>query len=295
MSALPAVSERWIDVDGLRVHYLSAGTAGSPVVLLHGGGLDSARLTYGPTIQDFAREHRVFAPDWPGFGESQAPPTNWDLPRYEVFLRHFLGRLGLERVSLIGLSLGGALALGLALHHPERVERLVLVDSYGLGRGVPGGIAGYALVHLPFVNELTWRLLGRSRYLVRKSLEAVFANPRSVDGDLVEQAFRLAQRPGAGHAWQAIQESEVQLSGVRTNYLDQLPRLTVPTLILHGAADRVVPVAWAQRAHELIPASRLVVVPDAGHWLPRERPTDFVNSTRDFLKDEDTTEQRRGG
>ncbi|HEX5415376.1 MAG TPA: alpha/beta fold hydrolase [Chloroflexota bacterium] len=287
----PPISEKWLDVDGQRVHYLAAGTAGPPVVLLHGGGLDSARLTYGPTLPELAREHRVIAPDWPGFGESPAPSERWDLARYEEFLGKLLDRLGLERASLVGLSLGGGLALGFALHHPERVERLVLVDSYGLGSDVPGGIAGYALVHLPFVNALTWRLLGRSRYLVRKSLEAIFANPRAVDDGLVEEAFHLARRPGAGRAWQAIQEREVGLRGLRTSYLDQLSRLSVPTLILHGSSDRAVPVAWAQRAHERIAVSSLVVVPEAGHWLPREKPEEFVKAAREFLTDDDIFER----
>lgn len=280
-----AVFDNWIDVDGQPVHYLMAGTAGSPVVLLHGGGLDSARLTYDPTIPDISADHRVFAPDWPGFGESPAPPEPWDLSRYETFLGRLVDRLGLERVSLVGLSLGGGLALGFALHHPERVDRLVLVDSYGLGREVPGGLAGYALVRFPFVNEFTWWMLGRSRYLVRKTLEALFANPRALSDDLVDGAYQLVRQRGAGQVWQAIQRSEVGFRGVRTSYVDQLTNLAVPTLILHGAADRAVPVAWAERAHVLIPNSSLAVVPNAGHWLPRETPDEFARIVMGFLSD----------
>jgi len=132
----------WVDVDGLRVHALASGEDGSPVLLLHGGGIDSADFTYRFAIGPLSQEHRVFAPDWPGFGRIDKPQVEYTVPFFIDFLGRLLDALGLERTSLVGLSMGGAAALGFALRSPDRVEKLVLVDSYGLGGNVPWGRLG---------------------------------------------------------------------------------------------------------------------------------------------------------
>ena len=105
----------WTKVDGLWTHYLQPGEAGSPVLLLHGGGLDSASLSWKYAIGPIARQHRVFAPDWPGFGRSDSTRTSWAIQDYITFLDHFVERLGLDRASPVGISLGGAIAPGFAL------------------------------------------------------------------------------------------------------------------------------------------------------------------------------------
>ena len=142
----------WVDVNGPRIHCVAAGN-GPPVLLLHGGSLDSGQFTYRYTIGPLAQEHRVFAPDWPGYGQSGKPDVEYTMPFYVDFLRRFVDALGLERTSLIGLSMGGATSLGFALRAPERVEKLVLVDSYGLGDKVPWGRVGYLMVHAPLLNQ----------------------------------------------------------------------------------------------------------------------------------------------
>ena len=200
----------WVEVEGLRIHYLQAGAQGTPVVLLHGGGLDSAALTYRFTIGPLAKQHRVIAPDWPGFGESAAPTTAWGVDAYVRFLGRLLDALDLSHAGLVGISLGGAIALGLTLRSPERVEKLVLIDSYGLGREVPGGRTGYLLVHLPLLNTLSWASLARSRALVQRSLQAIVARPGALTAELVDEVHRQLQRPGVGKVWRALQRVEVR-------------------------------------------------------------------------------------
>jgi len=273
----------WIEVEGLRIHCLMAGQAGSPVLLLHGGGYDSASLSYGPSIEPISQFHRVFAPDWPGYGQSDKPDLDYTTEYYEIFLGHLMDALALEKASLVGISMGGAISLGFSLRSPQRVEKLVLVDSHGLGKEVPGRVMSYAMVRLPLLNRLVWTLMSRSRRMIRWSLQSVFHDPQSVSSSLVEEDFQAAKKTESGKAWRSWQRSEIGLGGFRTNFVEKLRTLAVPTLILHGEEDKYVPVSWARRAHTLIKDSELLMLPHCGHWLTREKPTEFIRAVLEFL------------
>ena len=277
------VLDGWAEVDGLRVHYLKAGEGNAPVLLLHGGGYDSASLSYKQIIGPISEHHRVFAPDWPGYGESDKPEMKYSTEYYVGFLGRLMDALGLQKASLVGISMGGAISLGFSLRSPQRVEKLVLVDSHGLGGEVPRGVASYALVRLPLLNKLVWAALKRSRKMVEWSLQTVFYDPRVVTENLVDEVHQTAKEPGAGRAWRSWQENEIGWKELRTNYFDRLPELAVPTLILHGAEDGYVPVSWARRAHALIEDSELHVFPRCGHWLTLERPKEFNRVVSEFL------------
>ena len=121
--------EIWLKVSGLRVRCLTAGAAGPAVLLLHGSALDAAGMSFASAISALAAGCRVFAPDLPGFGESDPMPDGWGFADYSAFLLPLLTELDLQRASLAGVSMGGGIALGFALEAPERVERLVLIDS----------------------------------------------------------------------------------------------------------------------------------------------------------------------
>jgi len=261
-----AVRHQCLTIRGLRTHILGAGDDNAqPVVLLHGGGTDSARLSWDPVIPALAQGFCVFAPDLPGYGESACPNVDCTMAFYIEFLDNLLEVLDLDQVTLVGVSMGGGIALGYALEHPRRVARLVAVDSYGLQRRAPGGRWGYYLVRWDWLNRLSWVLLARSRALARASLQQLFANPRAVDEALVDAVLEEVRRPDAGHAWRSFQRSEVLPNGLRTVYLDRLSEICVPTLFIHGARDRLVPLACAQEAHRRLPGSRLVILPDCGH------------------------------
>lgn len=177
---LPVFRDLWFDVNSLGVHCLRAGNRGQPVLLLHGGGLDAAGLSLRKTIPVLAEQHRVFAPDWPGFGLSDAMPLTWRVEECVGFVGEILDALGLRRASLVGVSMGGAFALGFTLGTPERVDRLVLVDSAGLGDEIPGGLLSYFKVRLPLFDEMRWALLVGNRTLARKTLCAPLVNRKSV-------------------------------------------------------------------------------------------------------------------
>lgn len=280
---VPRVVHKWLHVGDLRVHCLAAGEAGSPIVLLHGGGIDSASLSWSPSIGPLAAGHRVFAPDFPGYGKSDKLRVAYSTPYFIDFVDAFLDALGLESASLVGLSMGGASALGLALSSPDRVERLVLVDSYGLGRDVPWRALSYMIVHMPVLNEFFWWLEARSEVFVKWSLRTSMCSPGTVTPELVKEVTAMMREPGTGRAFRVWQKSELEWRGLRTDFTPWLSELRVPTLILHGAKDTLVPPAWAGRAHDRIPGSELHILPGCGHWLPRERPAEMITLVSRFL------------
>jgi pimeloyl-ACP methyl ester carboxylesterase len=279
-----AGKDTWLEVDGLRIHCFVAGETGSPVMLLHGGGLDSALLSWGQVISPLSDHHRVFAPDLPGYGQSDQPAIQYTMDYYLTFLAHLLDALHLEQISLAGLSLGGGIALGFALRFPARVEKLVLVAPYGILDKVSAHKWGYLYVRLPYLDELSYWLVGRSRRLVRWTLLAgLIYNPQRLSPEIVEEVYRVAREPGAGKAFISFQRSEVLWNGLRSNFIDRLHEITAPTLLIRGAADAAVPLSHVQHAHELIKGSELYIMQECRHWPQGEKPEEFNRVVLNFL------------
>jgi pimeloyl-ACP methyl ester carboxylesterase len=274
----------WLDIDGMRLHCLTAGENGSPVVLLHGAGLDSATLSWGEVMGPLSAHHRLFAPDLPGYGLSSRPDLSYTIEFYATVVKQVLDRLGLDKVSLVGLSQGGAIALALTLDAPQRVEKLVLVDTYGIQDKVAAHRLSYLYVHLPFLDEWSYWLMGRSRSLIRWSLLAgLIYHPAHLSDELVDQVYQAAHKPRAGKAFISVQRSDVGWSGLRSNFTARLHEIMVPTLLVHGAQDQAVPLAAALRAHALIPHSQLHIMQECRHWPQRENPGEFSRVVGNFL------------
>jgi pimeloyl-ACP methyl ester carboxylesterase len=276
--------EVWLKVAGLRIHCLTAGGSGPAVLLLHGSAFDAAGVSFGSAISTLSTRCRVFAPDLPGFGESDAMPDGWGFADYSAFLSPLLIELGLQRASLVGLSMGGGVALGFALDAPERVERLVLIDSACLDDALPGGRVTWFGVHLPGLSALQWRMLASSPRLTHWALRRAMPHrPEQVTSTLLDRVMKLLRKRGAAAAFRDWERREVGWRGLRTSYVNRLPTLTVPTLILHGADDTLLPVAVAERAYRLIRNSRLEIIPDCGHLAPLDQPVAVTRALGQFL------------
>lgn len=280
------ISHHFVEVAGIRTHYLHAGEAGPPVLLLHGGGTDSAALSWKLTIEPLAEHFRVFAPDWPGYGDSDRPAIRYTMDFYIRFLGELMTALDISAASLAGVSMGGGIAMGFALGSPERVHKLVLVDSYGLQPAAPSHTLSYVFIRLPWVNELTWAVFKQSRELARLSLQNIFYRPQAVSDELADEVFAELRKPRAGRAFISFQRDEISWRGLRSVYMDRLHELNVPTLIIHGEKDGLVPLKYAQEAHQRIRGSRLYVIPECGHWPQREKPEEFNRVLLDFLLEE---------
>ncbi|MEO0563375.1 MAG: alpha/beta hydrolase, partial [Chloroflexota bacterium] len=269
------VTEHTMTANELGIHYLEAGEpTAPPVVLLHGGGIDSAWVSWRRLIPELARTHRVLAPNLPGYGRSESPPE--DVPYTTEFLvatvRALLDLWMLDKIVLVGLSMGGATALGVALADPARIDRLVLAGCYGLQDYAPWQpFSSLALGLPPALPRVAWWTLRNSRGVMRMGLTAIFANPFALTREIMDDVHD-AVHIEAFYAWL---QTEVTRGRCRTNYTSQLGDLHVPTLLVHGRRDPSIPVRWAARAAERLPDARLVVVPSCGHWVNREQPEAF--------------------
>ena len=253
--------------------------SGDPVVLLHGCGLDAATVSYRYLLPELAAERRVHAIDFPGHGHSDKPATRYTTAFFRGVLEAYLDERGLESPSLVGISMGGSVALGHAIEHD--VDRLVLVDSYGLGGDAAWRPAASVGLRIPLVHGQWWRNFGASPASVRGHLRSVTAG--TPPADLVEDVYAAVQSNAVGRTVRSWQRSEFRASGLYTDYRDRLGELEAETLLVHGESDPLLPVSWSERAAESLPNGEVRVYERTGHWPPRERPARFNADAVGFL------------
>lgn len=274
------VDEQNIEVGELHVHYLTAGE-GSPLVLLH--ALGESALDWRWALPTLARTNRVYAVDLPGFGYSAKPPAEYSPEFFERFVGDLLDALDLEQAALVGNSLGGLIALRLALSEPARVIALGLIDSAGLGREVSYALR---LPTLPGYGEIAvaWGktpLGAAQRTWLRVPL--LFARPERVPAEWITEQTWIAQLPGFTEATMAALRAQVDLGGQREVLLDRLPHLELPTLIVWGKRDRVFPYSQGQKAVSNLRQGFLELIPDCGHLPHIEHPNRFAAILGQFL------------
>lgn len=272
-----------LELDGLRVHYLRQGR-GIPLLLLHGFTVGSSRLTYGPSLGPLSEHFDVIAPDLPGYGFSGAPEPFYTTQEYVRFVVRFLDALAVKRAHLVGFSKGGGIALGVALEHPERLRKLVLISAYALNRNPQLPLLPYLALRSPWLMAFFWRTLRRSDRILPWYLKnIVFGDAKAVTEQLLAEVREPLGKEGTEAAFMAWLRGEMGMWHYRTDYRQQLGTMQVPTLLLHGTRDRVVPMQGARRAAERIPHARLQLVHRCGHWLPREAPEAFIEAATEFF------------
>jgi pimeloyl-ACP methyl ester carboxylesterase len=231
-----------------------------------------------------AERFTVVAPDLLGHGASAKPRGDYSLGAYASGLRDLLAALGHERATFVGHSLGGGVAMQLAYQFPERVERLVLVDSGGLGREVslllrsaalPGAELVLPVLGMPVVRD-AGAAVGRA--LRRMGLRA------GTDVEEIARGFASLGDAGARGAFVHTIRAILDPGGQRVSAADRLYLARgVPTMVVWGERDALIPVAHAHDAHELMPGSRLEVFEGAGHFPHRDDPIRFVATLTDFV------------
>lgn len=271
------------NLHGQRVAYRVAGDRGLPVVLLvH--GITSSSATWDPVIPALSEHAHVIAPDLFGHGDSDSGGADFSLGGFANQLRDLLDHLGIDRVTIVGHSLGGGVAMQFAYQHVEVCERLVLVDSGGLGREVSwalraGTLPGAELL-LPLIANRAVLSLGTAASQI---VSRVPVRARPSMKELVRGYSTLAASP-ARAAFVHTLRSVVEPSGQRVSALDRLYLAEGrPTLIVWGALDTVIPVAHAQRAHEAIPGSVLEIFEQSEHFPHMDEPARFARVLLAFL------------
>ncbi|MFC7340978.1 alpha/beta fold hydrolase [Saccharopolyspora griseoalba] len=266
------------------VRYYRAGTSGTPVVLLHGGGPDNALLSWRKTIGVLAADHQVFAPDLPGQGGSVAWRGRANQRTFEEVLRWLLDAWQVPQAILIGLSMGGSIASGFTLRHPQRVRALALVDSTGMQHRMPRHLLTYLLMHTDLSGKLAANLLRRNRGLARSVLGRVFFADTTNVADLESIVDEVVAEAGVRRSVFADWHTDaIGRRAMNINHLPQLGRINCPTTVIHGEQDALVPVSAAHDVAGAIPGSTLRVMPQTGHWPNRERPAEFNALLREFV------------
>jgi pimeloyl-ACP methyl ester carboxylesterase len=276
-----AVEAHNVEIDGLTIRYLAAGE-GPPMVLLHGAGDNS--LDWRWVLRALARKHRVYAPDLPGSPDSARPPADYSPAFFERFAAGFLDALGIGRATLVGNSLGGLVALRLALSEPARVRALVLVDGAGLG---PEVNPAFTSVNVPGLGEAAmpfWRTpIGAYQRAWGRTALLFARPPGSVPREWLAEQRRLAQSPGYLEAHLSVLRALVRPLGQREVLVERLPSLKVPTLVVWGARDRVFPESHAREAVARLREGSLAVIPGCGHMPHVECPDRFLATLDGFL------------
>jgi len=272
-----------IRLHGNPVSYYEAGS-GPVILLVH--GITSCKEAWRAVMPALAERFTVVAPDLLGHGGSAKPRGDYSLGAYASGLRDLLAALGHERATVVGHSMGGGIAMQLAYQFPERVERLALVSSGGLGREVGLVLRAATLPGAEWVLPILTRrgprdaVVGAGHVLNRLG--------RRTRADVLGTARGLAslRDESARRAFLHTARSILDAGGQRVSARDRLYLAEgMPTLIVWGERDPMIPVAHGLAAHEQIPHSRLELFPDAGHYPFEEDPERFVDVLERFIRD----------
>jgi 4,5:9,10-diseco-3-hydroxy-5,9,17-trioxoandrosta-1(10),2-diene-4-oate hydrolase len=290
----PQASSRFADTAMMRLHYHDAGPATAsgaaagdadpllPVVMLHGGGPGaSAWSNFGRNLPVFATRYRVLMPDQPGFGRSAAPAVEGNYFTFSArALASLLDSLGIDRVHLVGNSLGGGTAVRFALNYPDRAARLALMG--------PGGLS--LNVFAPDPTEGVKRLTefgappGPSKEKLATFLRTLVFNPRLITDELIEERYASASTPEALAAMMAMGMSFYDPATAQDGMLwREVHRLRNEVLLIWGREDRVNPLDGALVALKQIRKAQLHVFSGCGHWAQLEKFDQFNRLVLDFL------------
>ncbi len=267
-------AHQYLNAAGLRTHYLEAGNSSDPtVILIHGGGAGAdAWSNWRHLLSVFGEDFHVIAVDMPGFGDTDKPDPEayaYSQPARNQHLAAFIETLACGPVHLVGNSMGGATALGVAVDRPELVDRLVLMGSAGLNAELSPALR--PIVEYDFTPQGMRRLIA-----------ALTADGFLIDEALVDYRLQRSLDPATRAAYGAIMAWVRAQGGL---FFDDsfIRRVRAPTLVINGKQDRVVPLANAYRFLELIDNSRGYIIPHCGHWAMVEAAEEFANVVRLFL------------
>jgi 4,5:9,10-diseco-3-hydroxy-5,9,17-trioxoandrosta-1(10),2-diene-4-oate hydrolase len=276
-----ASTARRVDVGGFALNYHEAGT-GEPVVMLHGGGPGaSAWSNFGRNLPVFARTHRTLLVDQPGFGLSDKPEITDQFFTFSAdALARLLDKLEIERVALVGNSLGGGTAVRFALRHPDRAGRLVLMAPGGLNLSVFSADPTEGIKKLYAFGAPP----GPSKQKLAEFLRTLVFDPKLVTDELVEERYAVASAPDSLRAMASMGASFTRPETFEDGMLwREAHRLRQRVLLVWGREDRVNPIDGALVALKTIRRAQLHVFGGCGHWAQLEKFDEFNRLTLDFL------------
>ncbi|MDE2484110.1 MAG: alpha/beta hydrolase [candidate division NC10 bacterium] len=274
----PALEPRLARIAEGTIAYVVTGD-GPPLLLLHGFGGEI--WMWEKQVAALSNRYRLYIPDLLGFGYSDRPKVDYTPTLFIDTIRQFMDRLGVNSANLIGNSMGAGIAWAFALTHPERVDKLVLID------GIPPQVVPavrnrllrwfLAIRHVPLLPYLAVAL--RTRGMVRTELMQIVFNDRLITDVVVERQYRISRIAGTAR----VMTSTVRYADEVARYADALATLLKPTLIIWGEQDELFPVAVGKELHASIRDSELVVITSSGHMPMWEKPDETNRAILEFL------------
>ncbi len=268
----------FIDILGMKVHMRDEGPKNSlpPLVLIHGTA--SSLHTWDGWTEELKSSRRVIRFDIPAFGLTGPSPDHiYSMDSYTKFVIAILDRLQVKRSIIAGNSLGGNIAWYTALKHPDRFEKLILVDAGGYLTHSVSIPIGFRIARIPVLRNLVNNILPRS--IVASSVRNTYGDPSKVTETQIDRYYDLTLREGnrkaLGERFQQMRPGEME---------NRIHELNIPTLILWGGLDRLIPPVNAERFRKDISGSRVVIFDKLGHIPEEEDPKTTVNVVKDFIQ-----------
>ena len=267
------VESKTVDAEGIRTSYLEAGSR-EPVLMLHGSGPGvSGTANWQLNIGPLSRKFRVLAPDIVGFGATERPDDIvYSLRTWTDHVWSFLDAMGIASAAVVGNSLGGRIALQMATDHPDRIIRMVLMGSPGVGMTPTEGLAAL-------------RGYEPSHDAMRHLLKNFFAvNPDLITEELVKIRYEASVADGAFEAYRSMFFDPRHKGSELAITAEEVREIATPTLLIHGREDKVVPLAVSITMLDLLPNADLHVFSRCGHWTQIERADEFSALVSDYLE-----------
>ena len=268
----------FVEIDGMPVHYRDEGNTSDsiPLVLIHGTG--ASLHTWEEWVKALKENHRIITFDLPAYGLTGPNPTGDYSQNYYVgFVDKLLTRLSVNKCILGGNSLGGGITWAYSLEHPERVQKMILVDAGGYPMTSKSVPIAFQLARIPILNSIFQYVTPRS--VIEKSIRNVYVHDERITDKLINRYYDLALREGNRKAF----IDRMKISIVSDKYLT-IKTLILPTLIIWGQQDGLIPITVGEQFHHDLPNDTMIVFKDLGHTPMEEDPSNTVKAVKYFLE-----------
>ena len=273
--------DHYIKAGNVNTRYWLAGEKGSAVILLH--GLNCHVEFWEKNIAALAQEHSVFAVDIVGFGRTDKPAIAYTFQQMADFVIDFMNAMNIDKASLVGHSMGGGITMMVAARVPERIEKIVLVDSSGLGKRMSLLVR---LITLPVIGEV---LTKPSRQGVVRQMQMCLYDHSQASDDFIDRAVAIGKLPDTQRSVLSVLRGGCNIFGMKkkvvTDFSECIKRISAPILAIWGRQDRINPFSDGEAAVERMGDVRLHIIDQADHFPQIDKPGEFNATVLDFLRD----------
>lgn len=280
------IETKTIFVKGFEIAYYQTGNDDIPLIFLHGGGTDSAMLSWEEVLRLWTDNRRLIAIDLPNYGASQSVDNVHSVDFYCEFLLEFLQKINFEKIHICGLSMGGAIALQMTLQHPNIIEKMILVAPWGITPEIPWKKFGKWLASSN-INKWIYQWM-KYHFVAKWAISfSLFGDKNKISDSLVKSVQKASLQEKSINAFQSFQLDEIYNPKREKFLLKNLPNIQRPTLLIQGDKDPGIKKEYAVAAAKIIPKAQLIIFENHKHWLQKESPKRFIKAVQDFLQNND--------